>query len=330
MKVKTELLIYKLLLIMKLLAYILAFIFCIWTSKLKKIVFYLTFTYVSFSCIYSFIYVYISFDLKFNFIHNSKIFKCTYYLFDKLNSILNIVIILSHNLYFLNNLHFGKYLKDCPFTLSSDLIKNNTLYNEEHRCELYNIYANSRYKYQYICSYNASKNFEDDKSVNGLNAIICIPKIHNILNNEIINNFSLLYGSNASKLFYCNRVDLPEKSALIKDEYCNNKRNYPFLFYILFLIIQILSYLFNSLYNVLQNELLLRITNDLANEAQRLLNRENDNCSTDNDENNSNNISFDEENNRNNRNIIVENNAVSNVDINIKDSIEKEGKPKLD
>ncbi len=139
MKVTTILPIYKLLLIIKLLAYVLEFIFYIWTSKLKRIVFYLTFTYVSFSCIYSFIYDYISFDLKFNFIHNSKIFKCTYYLFSKLNSILNIVIILSHNLYFLNNLHFGNYLKDCPFTLSSsDLIPNNTLYNEEHRCELYN------------------------------------------------------------------------------------------------------------------------------------------------------------------------------------------------
>ena len=326
MKVK-ELLIYKLLLIIQLIAYVLAFIFCIWTSKLIKIVFYLTFTYVSFSCIYSFIYIYISFDLKFNFIQNSKIFKCTYFLFGNLNSILNIVIILSHNLYYLNNYHFRQYLKDCPFTLSSDLISNNTLYNEEHRCELYNIYTNSRYKYQYICSYNASKNFEDDKSDNGLDKIICIPKINNILNNDIINKFSLLYHNNASKLFYCNRINYPQKNSLIKDEYCNNKRNYPYLFYILFLIIQILSYKFNSLYKDLQDDLLLRITNDLVNETQRLLNRENDNCSTDNDENNSNNISFDEE---NNRNIIVENNEVSNVDINIKDCIKNEGKQKLD
>ena len=79
MKIKTELFIYKLLLIIRLLEYVLAFIFCIWTSKLKRIVFYIIFTYVSFSCIYSFIYV-LSFDLKFNFIHNSKIFKDTYFI----------------------------------------------------------------------------------------------------------------------------------------------------------------------------------------------------------------------------------------------------------
>ena len=85
--------------------------------------------------------------------------------------------------------------------------------------------------------------------------------------------------------------------------------------------------LFNSLYKVLQNELLFRITNDLANEAQRLLNRENDNCSTDNDENNSNNISFDEE---NDENIIVENSEVIYVDLNIKDYDENAKKSKLD
>jgi len=101
MKITTELLIYKLLLFIQLLAYILAFIFCIWTTKLIKILFYLTFVYVSFSCIYSFIYIYISFDLKFNFIRNSKLFNYTYYLFGKLNSVLYMVIILSHNLYYL-------------------------------------------------------------------------------------------------------------------------------------------------------------------------------------------------------------------------------------
>jgi len=325
MKITTELLIYKLLLFIQLLAYILAFIFCIWTTKLIKILFYLTFVYVSFSCIYSFIYIYISFDLKFNFIRNSKLFNYTYYLFGKLNSVLYMVIILSHNLYYLNNHHFGKYLKNCPFTLSSDL--NNTFYYEKHRCELYNIYANSRYKYQYICSYNASENFENDKSDNNLDRIICIPKINNIINNDIINKFSLLYYNNVSKLFYCSRIDLPKKNAFIKDEYCNNKRNFPFLFYILFLIIQVLSFIFNGLYKILQEYLLIRITRELVNETERLLNRENDNCSTDNDESNSNNISFIEE---NNKNIIVENNEVYNVDLNNNDYNENKEKLKLE
>ena len=218
-----NLLIYKLILLSQLLIYILAFIFCIWTNIIMKILFYLSFIVISFSSIYSFIFIYISFDLKINYSQNTKLFFFTYDLFGKLNFILQLTLICSKSLYNFNDIYFQNYLKNCPFTLSSDIFLNNTSYYEKRRCELYNIYANSRYKYQYICSYNASKDFESDKSDNGLDKIICIPKINNITNNNIINQFSALYDNDDNKLFYCNRFDKPIKSAYIKDEICKKK-----------------------------------------------------------------------------------------------------------
>ena len=324
---KSDLLIYKLFLLLQLLVYILVSIFSIWTSIFIKILFYLSFVFGIFSCIYSFIFVYITFDLKINYSHYTKLFKFSYNLFGKLNVFLQAFLIFTKLLYSINYFYFAKYHKNCPFSLSSDLFSNNTSYYEKRRCELYNIYTNSRYKYQYICSYNASKDFENDKSDNGLDKIICIPKINNITNNNIINQFSVLYGNNDSELFYCNRYDLPKKNVYIKDKYCNNNRNLTIFFESLFFIFQILRLFFGRLYKQLQEDLMIRIRNDLLNQARRFLGVKNDNCSTDNDESNSNNISFDEE---NDENIIVENNEVSNVDLNIKDYDENEKKPKLD
>jgi hypothetical protein len=324
---KSDLLIYKLFLLFQLLVYVLVSIFSIWTSIFIKILFYLGFVFGIFSCIYSFIFVYITFDLKINYSYYTKLFKFSYNLFGKLNVFLQAFLIFTKLLYSINYFYFAKYHKNCPFSLSSDLFSNNTSYYEKRRCELYNIYTNSRYKYQYICSYNASKDFENDKSDNGLDKIICTPKMSNISNNNIINQFSTLYYNNNSELFYCNRVDLPTKNADIKDEYCNNKKDFSTLFYILFLIVEILRLFFGKLYKQLQEDLIIRIATDFLNQARRLLDDNNDNCSTDNDESNSNNISFDEE---NDENIIVENNEVSNVDLNIKDYDENEKKPKLD
>ena len=77
----------------------------------------------------------------------------------------------------------------------------------------------------------------------------------------------------------------------------------------------------------MQEDLIIRIATDFLNQARRLLDDNNDNCSTDNDESNSNNISFDEE---NEENIIVENNEVLNIDLNIKDYYENIKRSKLD
>ena len=53
---------------------------------------------------------------------------------------------------------FKEYRKECPFN-----IKFNTVY--EKKCELFNINTNSRYKYQYICSYDASNDFSLSKKI---------------------------------------------------------------------------------------------------------------------------------------------------------------------
>ena len=320
-----NLLIYKLILLFQLLVHIFVFIFCAWTNIIMKILFYLSFAIISFSSIYSFIFIYISFDLKINYSKNTKLFIFTCNLFGKLNFILQFFLICSRSLYFFNFIYFQKYLETCPFTLSSDIFSNNTSYYEKRRCELYNIYENSRYKYQYICSYNASKDSENDKSDNGLDKMICIPKIKNITNNNIINQFSALYDNNESQLFYCNRFDMPIKNEFIKDEFCN-KKNFSKLFYILFLIIQGIYLFYDRLYEELEVDLLVKILRELLNQAQRIIG-DNDDCSTDNDESNSNNISFDEE---NDENIIVENNEVLNVDLNIKDYDENAKNQKLD
>ena len=54
----------------------------------------------------------------------------------------------------------SNYLQECPFLFKSELIPHKILDYEKRRCELYNIYNNSRYKYQYICSYDVAKDFE--------------------------------------------------------------------------------------------------------------------------------------------------------------------------
>ena len=78
-------------------------------------------------------------------------------------------------------------------------------------------------------------------------------------------------------------------------------------------------------YIQLQEDLMNRDSNDNLDQVQILIG-DNDNCSTDIDKSNSNNISFDEE---KEENIIVENNQVSWIILNINDD-ENEKKPKLD
>ena len=76
--------------------------------------------------------------------------------------------------------------------------------------------------------------------------------MNNITNNYKINQFNILYDNhNDSELFYCNRFDLPLKNAYIKDEYCNNKKDFSVIFEILFLIIYSLKIYFYKLYNQL-------------------------------------------------------------------------------
>ena len=50
---------------------------------------------------------------------------------------------------------FSNYWINCPFTINEPFSN----YHYKRRCELYNINDNSRYKYQYICSYNSYQDF---------------------------------------------------------------------------------------------------------------------------------------------------------------------------
>ena len=82
---------------------------------------------------------------------------------------------------------YDKYLKVCPFSLS------NLSYGLKlkRRCELYNNNTNSRYSFQYICSYDPSK----DLKYNFTNKIyqdqaICIEVKKINYNNEILKLFN--------------------------------------------------------------------------------------------------------------------------------------------
>ena len=108
------------------------------------------------------------------------------------------LIILSINL-----VKFKEFRKECPFNIKFDE-------NYEKRCELFNINTNSRYKYQYICSYNASTDFRLSKEIKN-NKIICIKAktpINYIEFKNISNNLS-------NNIYYCSRTNIPFNNTYI-------------------------------------------------------------------------------------------------------------------
>ena len=236
------------------------------------------------------------------------------------------------NLYNLWN--YDNFIKNCPFSLSSDLKFFNDSFYEKRRCELYDINMNSRYKYQYICSYNASEYFKNDNKKDGLDKIICIPKEHNIDNNEIIDKFNEIYeckDNNDTNLFYCSRIDEPKKNEYIKDEYCNKEKKfyYSLIEFLLFLT-HILLLCQDKIHKNLEKEISNIEPIMIIPLWQHFNINEifgNEDCDTDVDESNSNNISFDEE---EDKNIIIENHIVHNISVNIKNFLVKEEKEKLE
>ena len=181
---------YQLFFIIYILTYGLISILTIWSSKLLKSLFYTCFISLILFSIYLIIYSFLAFKIKLLFIINHyKIFKYTYSFFENTQDILFFLLTCLSIIDNLNINNYEKYIKNCPFTFNSDLIFFNESIYEKRRCELYNINLNSRYKYQYICSYNASENFKNYKTKDGFEQIICIPKI-NIIDNEIIEKFN--------------------------------------------------------------------------------------------------------------------------------------------
>ena len=225
---------------------ILSYIFSIWTTN--RIKYYIDF-YFCFSCL-RFIQIILTLVLS---------------IFDKCKKVVYIIFLIFGVSYFffiifwlidlvyvtINFNKFKLYLKNCPYTIG-DL--EYTLHIQR-RCELYNIYNNSRYSFQYICSYDSSKDFNNKlKYKIESNNIICIPLKNIIANNNQINIFVNEY-KNEEK-FYCSRTDNPGKFYFTKSKDCNEKKykymltfislfkniiRYIFFFYLYFLIWKIIE-----------------------------------------------------------------------------------------
>jgi len=294
----------------------------IYTSKLLKNMFYINIILACLFSIYDIIYI--------MFPPNIKIL---FYLKNVFSHSLVIILILNYFIIFINgfnSINYGSYIKNCPFTFNTNITTFNKSIYGKRICELYNINNNSRYKYQYICSYNASENFKYDKTKDGFDKIICLSKMHNIDGNDIINGFNTVFGNkdkNESKLFYCSRIDEPKKNEYIKDEYCNKEKKFYYSF--LLLLTHILPLCQDKIHKNLNQEISNIEPIMIIPLWQHFNINEifgNEDCDTDVDESNSNNISFDEE---EDKNIIIENNLVYNVSVNIKNYFEKEEKEKL-
>ena len=154
--------------------------------------------------------------------------------------IISEIIILGVNLY-----NFSNYWANCPFTINEP----NSNYHYKRRCELYGINTNSRYRYQYICSYNSFKDFSYVYVLLYRNykpyyylvkeyKIVCV-QFKSAINNTIVDLFNKEY-LNENK-YYCGRIEIPTKNIFVEDRDCNNnlKKKIFYLFYIIS-ILQIL------------------------------------------------------------------------------------------
>ena len=203
--------------------------FNLWTSILYKILFYIRFVLLNIYSIYSVLFLFLSKRININFLVNHQnVFLYGHSLFSKARFIIGLLFIASRIINNYNESNYNKYLKNCPFTFNSNITNFNESIYGKRRCELYNINLNSRYKYQYICSYDASQDFIHDKTKDGFDKIVCVSKINNIKGNNIIKKFSKVFenkDNNDNELFYCSRIHKPKKNEYIKDEYCKKVNN---------------------------------------------------------------------------------------------------------
>ena len=305
--------------------------FIIWTSNLYKTLFYIRFILLSIYGIYSIMYLFLAERFNINFLVNHKYFY-TYghWIFSKAHFIIGLLFCSSRIINSFNEINYNKYIINCPFTFNSNITTFNESIYGKRRCELYNINLNSRYKYQYICTYNASEDFIKDKTKDGFDKILCISKINNIEQNDIIKKFNKVFENrdNKTDFFYCSRTDEPKKNEYIKDEYCNKENNnfYYSLIQWLFFLYDLINLFHTELNSDLAQEIGNR-TNNMINGFRQQLDRYFGDEDTECDDSNSNNVSFNEE---EDENIIIEDHTVYNVDTNIKDCIENNEKEKID
>jgi len=317
-------------------------ILSLWTTIEIKVCFYICFSAISI------FYLYISFlPLLFYKCDNKRQLKKVYKNFLIFFIFFSLIefIVLSVNIS-----KYDKYLKVCPFGLS------NLTYGSKlkRRCELYNINNNSRYSFQYICSFDPSNNLKHNfTSTIYPNQAICIEANNIYDNNEILKIFNEEYED--KKKYFCSRTNKPNMTNFnyINPKYCNNKSKYAgtIIFYI-FSLIQFFIYcypflffeeIFNSyiqkievlernnirinnnihiinriLESELENYIQLRLLERFLNILARLRARENNNSRD------STKISEHQEENQNNEeinktnNIVIENKEVFPIETNIK------------
>jgi len=168
-------------------------IFTIWTHLSLKVLSY--FSFFTLCSIYIFILL-------------IKISIYGKYLKDLKNKFEKHIVIFFYIIFLINIFRFQKFIIICPFCLD----KLDYDLNFSRRCELYDTNYNSRFSYQYICSYDSSKDFANinkkklKQKVNPDN-VICI-KFNELIDNTIINNFKEVY--NKKDLFLCCRTNMPQ------------------------------------------------------------------------------------------------------------------------
>ena len=141
-----------------------------------------------------------------------------------------------------NYSNFIRFWLNCPFIITDDK------YNYERRCELINIDSYSIYSYQYICSYDASKEFKNKKKYildeekyknslykNIIDFIKCDEELQLIVDNKIL-SFSQKYKD--KKIFYCMRINRPEEFSFAKDKDCKNITYISMKLFFFFIIFQ--------------------------------------------------------------------------------------------
>ena len=227
------------------------------------------------------------------------------------------------------SIYESDFLKNCPYLLN-DLNFNLHL---KRRCVLYNINKNSRYSYQYICSYDSSKEFKYkdfykkeykilSKEINP-DYVICVSAKKFLIDNNIIVLFNKEY-KNTQK-YLCSRTNKPKDFTYAKKEDCNNLIKQFFIMFLFIIIIFQAPYLlinYYSLKNKYENLKLIeenvdelnlsKLTIEMTDKSQK----ENNNNKKENF--NENNKTFDDSNKTINKLSVNQSNSLFNDDKDIK------------
>ena len=247
----------------------------------------------------------------------------------------------------LNYSFYTKYKIICPFTMKDINLKSHL----KRRCEFYNLNSNSRYSYQYICSYNPKDDFkkliltkDEYDEENKLELIRCI-LVKNLLNdNNIINEFDKEYDD--IDKYYCSLIYEPKKNNYINYKECDKNRfNIYALALPLNFIQLVFAFIFLSACRKMENNNIRIERDDRPDVIERLFslnrmlillrellnvniaNMNNSNISTEKTEvDNNNEEDFDDE---KTKNIIIYNNTSFEVNTNI-DRLYNENKKEVD